>query len=88
MFSMLALGIILGIVLTFIIVGGRRRRLVNAMFPIALAVAIVVVLLGLLSSHGLLAVGAGAVLFVGEAAGIIGSALVGPRLYKPLDTNR
>jgi hypothetical protein len=86
--SLFVLGLILGVVLTLIIVGGRRRQMVNAMFPIALAVAVVVTLLGLLTSHGLAALGGGALLFVGEGIGIIGSAVLAPRVYKPLDSNR
>jgi MFS family permease len=85
---MFALGIILGVVIAAIVVAGSRRRSVDRVFPIALGIAAIVALLALLTGHGLLGIGAAAILGVGEAAGLVGSAVVGGRMFNAMDQNR
>jgi len=85
---MFALGIILGVVIAAIVVAGSRRRSVDRVFPIALGIALIVALLALLTGHGLLGIGAAAVLAVGEAAGLVGSAVIGGRMFNSLDQHR
>lgn len=86
--SMFALGVILGILIAAIVVAGSRRRYVDLVFPIALGIAVVVALLALLTGHGLPGIGAAAVLAVGEGIGLIGSAVVGGRMFNALDQHR
>ncbi len=86
--SMFALGLILGVLIAFLVVRGSNRRYVDLVFPIALGIALVVAVLALLTGHGLLSLGAAAVLAVGEGAGLVGSAVIGGRMFNALDQHR
>jgi hypothetical protein len=86
--SMFALGLILGVLIAFLVVRGSNRRYVDLVFPIAIGIALVVAVLALLTGHGLLSFGAAAVLAVGEGAGLVGSAVIGGRMFNALDQHR
>ncbi len=86
--TMFALGVILGVVLTLVVIRGMNRRYVDYLFPIALAVALIVAILSLLTGHGLLAFGAAAVLALGEGVGLVGSAVIGPRVMDALQEHK
>ena len=85
---MLALGIILGVLIAAIVVAGSRRRYVDFVFPIAVVLAVIVALLALLTNHGLLGLAAAAVFAVGEGAGLVGSAVIGGRMFNALDQHQ
>jgi hypothetical protein len=78
--TMVVLGILIGAGLVAFIVGGARRDLVNHILTIAIAVALVIALLALLTGHGLLGLGAAALLAVGEGIGIGGATWVAHRI--------
>ena len=86
--AMFALGVVLGVLLALVVVRGLRRRSVDYVFPIALAVAVIVAILSLLTGHGLLAFGAAALLALGEGVGLVGSAVIGPRVMDALEEHR
>ncbi|GEM_PF-2577317 len=87
--TMFALGIILGVIIALVVVRGlRQRRYVDSVFPIAIAVAVVVGLLSLLTGHGLLALASGGLLALGEFVGIIAAALLGGRVMDALEGPR
>jgi len=86
--AMFALGIILGVLIAAIVVAGSRRRSVDRVFPIAVGIAVLVAVLALLTGHGLLGIAAAAVLAVGEGAGLVGSAVIGGRMFNAMDQHR
>ena len=83
--ALFALGIIVGVVIAMVIVRGLHRRYVDLVFPLALAAAVIVGLLALLSGHGLGSIADAAVLAVGEVVGIGGTALLGGRVMDALE---
>lgn len=86
--SMFALGLILGVLIALLVVRGSNRRAVDLVFPIAIGIAVVVAVLALLTGHGLLSLAAAAVLAVGEGVGLVGSAVIGGRMFNALDQHR
>jgi hypothetical protein len=87
--TMFALGIVLGVLIALVVVAGfKQRRYVDLVFPVALAIAVVVAVLSLLTGHGLLALAAAGVLAAGEAVGLVGTALLGGRVLDALEDRR